>query len=75
MRHQHRNRHGAENAAGDAAENEFAQARMPIAAHDHEIGAAVGGVVENDVRDREVAAGNAFDVRGDAVAPGTPAWV
>src|SRR6516165_10518393 len=68
MRHQHWHRHGTENAAGDAAENEFAQARMSVAAHHRKVGAAVGDIVENHVADRDVALGDALDLRGNAMA-------
>src|SRR5947208_16663165 len=47
MRHQHRHCHGGKNAAGDAAQDEFAQPRMPIAAEHHEFGADIGGVGED----------------------------
>ena len=35
---------------------------MAVAAHDHEIGAAVGGVRQQRVGDVDIAAGNAVDV-------------
>src|SRR5215468_6016498 len=67
MRHQHRYCHGTKDTASDAAENEFAQARVPVAAHHHQVGPAVGDVVENDVADRDVALGDALDLGGNAV--------
>ena len=67
MRHQHGHRHRIENAAGDAADDELAQARMPVPAHHHEVRAAVGGVGQDDVLERKIALGDAFDTNRDAV--------
>ena len=64
MRHQHRNRHGAEHIAGDAAPDEFAQARMAVAAHHDEIGAVVGRVREDRALHVDIAAGDALDTAG-----------
>src|SRR5581483_7760266 len=40
MGHQRRHGHRLQDAAGDAAQNEFAQPRMAIASHDDEVGPA-----------------------------------
>src|SRR5204862_7554010 len=68
MRHQHRHCHGGKNAAGDAAEDEFAQPRMPVAAEHHEFGADVGSVGEDRIGHVDAAAGaDALDLDVDAV--------
>src|SRR5262245_64928165 len=67
MRHQHGHRHLGQNPARDTAEDELAQARMPVASHHHEVGAAVGGVGQDHVFDCDIALGHAFDSGLDAV--------
>jgi hypothetical protein len=44
------------------AEHEFAQARVAVAAHHHEIGAAVGGVRQERVGDVDATARNTVDI-------------
>ena len=50
MRHQRRDRRRVENASGGATEDEFANARMPVAAHHDQVGGAVGGMRQDRVR-------------------------
>ena len=68
MRHQHRHRHRAQDFPGRAAENEFAQSRMAIAAHDDEIGAGIGGMRENHAGDIDIPRRQPFDLDLQAVA-------
>src|SRR6266702_764445 len=68
MRHQHRHRHRAQNGPGHAPEDELAQARMAVAAYDHEPGATVGGMRQDRARHVEAASGgDAFDLDLDAM--------
>ena len=67
MRHQHRERHRAQDSPGRAAENEFAQSRMSITAHDDEVGAVVGGTRQNDAGDVNIPCRLSFDLDLQAV--------
>src|SRR4051794_28690391 len=68
MRHQYRHRQGSEDVARHASEDEFAQARMAIAAEHHGIGAGRGGVREDRARDVDAAGRDALEFASDAVA-------
>ena len=54
MRQQGRRRHRGQNRAGCATEHLFAQTRVPVAAHHHEVDRVVRDVVENRVANVDV---------------------
>src|ERR1700691_6707925 len=62
VRHQYGNRHRPENAPRNAAEYEFAQARVPVPAHDHKVGAGIGRVRQQNVGDVDIAKDRALDL-------------
>jgi hypothetical protein len=51
MRHEHRHRRVMQDRARDAAENQLAQARVAVRAHDQQIAGLIGDVREDDVGD------------------------
>ena len=61
-RHQRRDGHRLENAARRAAENEFAQARVAVAAHHHEVRGGVGRVRQQRARHIDVGRDDALDL-------------
>src|SRR6185437_12359711 len=73
VRHQHRHRHRTQNTARDAAEDEFAQARMAVAAHDEEIGADVGRVRQDRVHHGAAGRDDALHLDLEAVPGEVPA--
>jgi hypothetical protein len=54
MRHQCGHRHGRECTARGAAEHEFAQSRMAVAAHDDKVGADVRGMRQDGIGQVEI---------------------
>ena len=63
----HRHRHRGQDAPGRAAENEFAQPRMAVAAHDHESVAEIGGVRQKRIGDIDIPRHQPFDLDLQAV--------
>src|ERR1700730_16547511 len=60
VRHEHRERHGGEDAAGNPAKNELAQTRMAVAAHHQKIGSTVGRVGQDNVFNADITLRGAF---------------
>jgi hypothetical protein len=69
VRHQHRYRHVIEQGATDPAKQALVQRRVVIGpCYDH-VGAEIGGVRQQDIGDRDVAARALLGLRLDPVPP------
>ena len=72
MRHQHGQRHMMQQVSGNAAEHEFPQAGMTVAADHEQVGTDIGSIAEQDVGRRDAGHHRLFRFRVNPVAGQVP---